>query len=148
MASKYNNPGVYEMLMVNYLKAKGESTENINFETIEESFVDEVNKEMWHNQDKLKAIDINSFLTLFEQIMKQLKVIEEDDNTFSPEFGSFESVFSILNSKMSDIPAFTDPSKKSKSNLLYYDANFKSWLNELINNQGIPGKDSLTINCE
>jgi len=151
MAAKYNNEGVYEMLMTNYLKAKGESTQNINFEGengVEERFVNEVNAEMWHNQDQLKNIDINSFLTLFEQIMKQLKVIEESDNTFSPEFGSFESVFSILNSKMSDIPAFTDASKKSKTNLLYYDANFKNWINELVNNQGIPGKDSLTINCE
>lgn len=147
MAAKYNNLGVYESLLVNYLKSKGESTQNINFEEVEENFVNEVNKEMWHNREKLKSIDINSFLILFEQIMKQLKVIEDNDVTFSPKTGSFESVFSVLNYKMSDIFKSTE-SKKSRTNLLYYDANFKNWLNELINNQGNPNKDNLIINCE
>ncbi len=140
MGAKYNNGDVYETLMTNYLKSKGESTENINLEQVEERFVNEVNELMWKDPEKLISIDVKSFTAMFDRIMKDLKVIEEDDETFSPERGSFESVFNILNYKMEDIFK-GETSRKSKTNLLYYDANFKNWLNDQIDN------NNLLINC-
>jgi len=73
----------------------------------------------------LKDLDIDSFLTLFDQVLKDLNVISRDDMMFTADKGSFESVYSILNYKMGDI--FKNvPSKKSRVDLLFYDANFKN----------------------
>jgi len=46
MGAKYNNEGEYEKLMTNYLISKGESTQGINLNDAEESFVNDVNKAM------------------------------------------------------------------------------------------------------
>lgn len=170
-AAKYNNPGFYESLMTSYLQGeqakfadlnpatlRGKqlnrynlimslSTSQMDFNTVEELFVTDVNEAMWKDPTSLQKIDHNSFLTLFDKIMKDLKVIEQDDNIFSPEWGSYDSMFAILNYKMSDIFKEKGGNKIAENaNVIFFDANFKAWLESLINSDDT-NKDSLTINC-
>jgi len=147
-AAKYNNSNIYEKLLVNWLKVTGQSLENLNLIEAEELFVFEVSTRMTTNREYLLNIDMESFLELFSEILKQLKVIENDDNTFNPKNGTIQSVFHILNYKMSDISAFKSlgSSSKSRTNLLYYDLNFKEWMEKLTT--GGDENNKLIINCE
>lgn len=113
---------------------------------VEESFVSEVSDSMILNTANLLNIDMKSFLELFSEILKQLKVIEDDDKTLSPENGTIQSVFHILNYKMSDIDAFKSlKSSKSRTNLLYYDSNFKEWVDKFTKSED--KNNNLIINC-
>jgi hypothetical protein len=42
---------------------------------------------------------------------------------------------------------FNEARPRAESNLLYFDANFKTWLDTLIKNQGDDSKENLVINC-
>ena len=143
-AAKYNDFPTYVNLMKSWMTLNSMPLKNTDFNKVEENFVKAVSKKF--AEKDLSGIDVDSFLKLFDEILKQLKVIEDFDVTFTSE-NNIDKVFSMLNLKMSEITAFGKiSSKKRDTNMLYFDLNFKSWMDTLVESKDKDNK--LEINCE
>jgi len=130
-ALKYfpSTEGIYEKLLVDFKELKGIRTTNIL--EIEEAFVEHLTDFMVGNTKNI-IIDYESFKNSFNAALTNIGL-----NTINEEY----NIYNILNKKMQDIFPAIENHALNNTNLLLFEANFRDWLSDELDNSKIE------INC-
>lgn len=129
-ALKYKNTdsNIYEELLLDFKEKRGLAVNDLA--KLEENFVEELTKFM-EGLTGLENVSENIFVEAFKESLNKLELSEIEIP---------QDIFSILNSKMSDI--FKNvPSKIADKGLIMFEANFRDWLSENL------GKN-IQMNCK
>ena len=148
IALKYNNPELYENLLMNYkkwrinnpsslLESKLNIENVIDLSVIEEFYVEDIINFMKSKND----LPIENYNVFKQALLESISTFTTDDSTIDlEEIVKSDNPLIILKSKMSDIfPKINNG--MYNSNLITFESNFRSWLSDNID------KNKIKINC-